>query len=109
MSRKNRLYLRLSDDELALIKERAEEAGMSPARYSRERVLGVYLSRGDDLDRRHLVKIGNNMNQIARHLNSNVGRKNYVAEVAQDLTQNLIDLRGAIAARQRNVDDHSED
>jgi len=108
MTRKNRLYLRLSDEELEAIKVRADEMNMSPARYSRDRVLGILKPRTDDLYRRQLVALGNNLNQIARHLNARRGK---VVDVAEELFETMAQIRAQVAAldRAENDNDHSED
>jgi hypothetical protein len=107
MSRNHRLYLRLNNAELEVITACANEMNMSPARYSRERAIGTLRARTDDLTRRQLVAVGNNLNQISRHLNARRGR---VAEIADDLVETLAKLRAQVAALDKSDhDDHSED
>jgi len=107
MSRKNRLYLRLNNEELEVIKARASEMNMSPARYCRERSIGILRARTDELTRRQLVAVGNNLNQIARHLNA---RKRKMPDLVDDLSETLAQVRAQVSALDRpdKNDDHSE-
>lgn len=65
--------VRFSDEELAALRERARECGRPVARYVRETALGsVPKARRHAAEQeliRHLARIGNNLNQLAREAN----------------------------------------
>ncbi len=66
--------VRFSDEELAALRARARECGRPVARYVRETVLGsVPKARRHAAEQeliRHLARIGNNLNQLAREANA---------------------------------------
>ena len=66
--------VRFSDEELAALRERARECGRPIARYVRETALGsVPKPRRHAAEQelvRHLARIGNNLNQLAREANA---------------------------------------
>jgi hypothetical protein len=69
--RSRRLWLRLTAQELGAIQAKAEVAGLSFAAYLRRAALSKTVSaRTDKQVCGQLQRIGNNLNQIARHLNS---------------------------------------
>ncbi len=66
--------VRFSDEELAALRERARACGRPVARYVRETALGSVpkarrLGAEQELIR-HLARIGNNLNQLAREANA---------------------------------------
>ena len=71
------LNLSLTESELAIIKKRAEAVGMRPVHFGRAVLLGPVQRRatkgdaGSNLARLNygqLVRLGNNLNQMIRHL-----------------------------------------
>lgn len=66
--------VRFSDEELAVLRERARECGRPVARYVRESALGsIPKARRHATEQeliRHLARIGNNLNQLAREANT---------------------------------------
>ena len=101
--RNRHILIRVTEDELAAIEARADASGLSIAAYLRATALG---NPGPRARRRppvnHVVlrqllgelgRVGNNVNQIARALNS--GEAASVAELREALTAYL-QLRNAI-------------
>lgn len=72
MSRGRFLKLRVSDAELADIRAKALEAGMTVSDFMRFRVMNFRLRRtGADRERlRQLARIGSNVNQLVRWANT---------------------------------------
>ena len=96
--RKNQVYVRLSDDELARLHGRANAAGVSLPRYLVE--AGLSGSAGATADRRRvewdfgqartiLKAAGNNLNQLAKWANANHALPRHIETVLEE-------LRGAI-------------
>ena len=67
------MSFRVNEDEAQRIEERARECGLARSRFLREAALGTKLrARPKALERRAihpLARIGNNLNQLARHAN----------------------------------------
>ena len=78
IGRRRRIYVRVTEDELARIRSRARKAGMSISAFARMRLLGDVEARPTlDLDIAELRKAfadskhaGSNLNQCARVLNT---------------------------------------
>ena len=88
--------MRLSEEELARLKNKAGEAKLTPAAFVRNLIAGREVKSGKDLVlldaiNRSLSPIGNNLNQIARHANryradANVeGMLKHLSNVQEDL------------------------
>lgn len=102
--RPKRRVVRLSASEDAQLSVSAAESGVTVPRFMKEAALAQ--SSGDTItDRRelitqlmvtqrHLAKVGNNINQIARSVNTD-------GSLAGDLDGAILDLRGLI----RSIDD----
>ncbi len=95
MRRTYRVVIRYHATELESVQERARVCGCPLARYVREASLGAVLRerrhRATDEVIRHLARIGNNLNQLAREANA---RDRYPMEARIDAT--IDELRGAI-------------
>jgi hypothetical protein len=97
------LTIRLSAEERAAIDEAAERAGLMPGSFARQALLGGPVPRPvrkPPAERRELVrllgelgKIGGNLNQIAKSLNTGV--LVYESEIGAAL-RGLMELRDAI-------------
>jgi hypothetical protein len=72
MSRGRFIKVRVSDNELADIRARAMETGMTVSDFMRFRMMNYRLRQTSaDKERlRHLARIGSNINQLARWANS---------------------------------------
>lgn len=81
VARPHKRLIRFTDDELALLRERARAAGRPLARYVRETSLGVVpqvpREAADAELIRQLGRIGNNLTQLAREAN---GAREFPAE-----------------------------
>ena len=99
--RDKQLNLSLTASELASIKQRAEAVGIRPVHFGRallldenrkinsvEKEIG---SNGERLIYGQLVRLGNNLNQMVRHLHRTGG------PLPADLTRLLTDIRQIIA------------
>lgn len=77
--------IRFTPEEWATVQAVAEAAGMSAARYLRSRALGLRAPRKSDEAIRHLVAIGNNLNQLARAANTSgrLADADHLAEVLE--------------------------
>ena len=76
MNRNRFIKVRVSDSEQQQIKVKAEEAGLTVSDLMRYRTLGTRL-RKTSVDReriRQLARIGSNLNQLARWVNSRKDR-----------------------------------
>lgn len=101
--RKAHLTIRLSPEERALLDEAAGKAGLTTGSYARERALGAPAPRAvrrAPVERKELVrllgelgKIGSNLNQIAKSLNTGV--LVYETEVAA-AQQAVVEMRDAV-------------
>jgi hypothetical protein len=72
--RTERITVRLRPDERATLEDRARECGVPPSTFLRESALGaVPRARPGAVSREavhHLARVGNNLNQLARHANA---------------------------------------
>ena len=67
------IHLMLNEDEDALLTKRAQDCGMSKSQYLRYMIINIQpkvIPAVADETHHQLLKIGNNINQIARRLNS---------------------------------------
>jgi hypothetical protein len=103
--RLRRLNLSLTDGELESVKRRAEAVGMRPVHFSRALVLadnakpGVTRPAESNADRliySSLTRLGNNLNQLVRHLHATGD------PLPPDLEPLLADIRAIIARRYGN-------
>lgn len=73
-ARKDRATLRLTDEEWATVQARIRETGRTTGRYLRELVLGTMpraqTSTVNAAAIRELIRVGNNLNQLAREANA---------------------------------------
>ena len=80
---------RVTASELVFIEEQAARAGLGLAEYCRRRILGFRVtsrrSSADDRVLAELNRIGVNVNQIARAMNSDRPEQHDLAEVLADL------------------------
>lgn len=110
-----RLFLRLTAEEKAAILARADKAGMTPPAYLRAAALGT---AGPRAQRRipadagllrqvlgHLGRVGNNLNQIARHLNR--GREDDQYEALDAALHELAGIRDMIYVALGKEPDHA--
>lgn len=89
--RDKRVDVYLSAEEIAVVKTKAEEAGLRPAEYCRTAALGQRISAIPEAHPRmwaELAPVCSNLNQLARHANE--GR---VVNIPADL---LIELNGRV-------------
>ena len=69
--RRGHITLYLTKAEVALLRQRAGDAGLRPAVYCRKAAMGARLpSRVNRTAHRELSRIGNNLNQLAYHANA---------------------------------------
>ena len=103
--RKNVVKTRLDDAELAVVDWRAEQSGISRSEYLRRMIFGVFLPTiqvtcRDDAMLAAIGKlttaydrIGNNLNQIARRLNTYDEPYPELADEIKDAMSDLTDLK----------------
>ena len=103
--RSQQFNLSLTESELASIKKRAQALGMRPVHFGRAVLLdqgGKYApkhDREDNIDRlvyAQLVRLGNNLNQMVRHLHQTGD------PLPPDLEPLLMDIRQIITRRCRD-------
>ena len=110
-----RLFLRLSPAEQAALATRADKAGMTPPAYLRAAALGT---AGPRAQRRtpadatllrqvlgQLGRVGNNLNQIARHLNT--GREGDQGEALTEALAEYARMRDALYVALGKDPDHA--
>lgn len=72
--RKNRIVIRVTDDELRIINKKAEASRLNRTKYIIETLINGYVMVQDLESLRNLTneinKIGVNINQIAKHINT---------------------------------------
>lgn len=72
--RKNRIVIRVTDDELRIINKKAEASKLNRTKYIIETLINGYVIVQDLESLRNLTneinKIGVNINQIAKHINT---------------------------------------
>ncbi len=72
--RKNRIVIRVTDDELRIINKKAEASRLNRTKYIIETLINGYVIVQDLESLRNLTneinKIGVNINQIAKHINT---------------------------------------
>jgi len=106
--RRDRVTIRFGDDELALLTEAADRAGLSVSGYARRLLVDakpLRASRRPPIEKQLLAKtlgelgkIGSNVNQIARTLNAG-GRPSSVDNALRaDLRRSIADLTEMRAA-----------
>ena len=99
-SRTENLKVRMTPDELHRIDRKAKAARMARSRYIRTALAGAVvqaLPEAPELLREqnlHLARIGNNLNQLARHANSYRGAAD-AAGLAKAVEALQVDLRRA--------------
>ena len=103
--RKNVVKPRLDDAELLVLDWRAEQSGISRSEYLRRMIFGVFrptiqVTCHDDETLVEIGKlttamdrIGNNLNQIARHLNTYEEPYPELSEEVKDAISDLTDLK----------------
>ena len=103
--RKNVVKTRLDDTELAVVDWRAEQSGISRSEYLRRMIFGVFrptiqVTCRDDAMLTAIGKlttamdrIGNNLNQIARRLNTYDEPYPALSEEVKDAISDLTDLK----------------
>jgi len=103
--RKNVVKIRLDDAELFVVDWRAEQSGISRAEYFRQRIFGgfhptIQVNCHDDATLAEIGKlttamdrIGNNLNQIARRLNTYDEPYPTLSEEVKDAISDLTDLK----------------
>jgi hypothetical protein len=103
--RKNVVKTRLDDAELFVLDWRAEQSGISRSEYLRRMIFGVFrptirVTCHDDATLAEIGKlttamdrIGNNMNQIARRLNTYDAPYPELSEEVKDAISDLTDLK----------------
>lgn len=91
--RRKFMSFRVNDDEARRIEERAHDCALPRSRFLRDAALGVALrARPHVLERdaiHQLARIGNNLNQLARHANATqrVELSRRLAEVLDEVKQ----------------------
>lgn len=93
--RRNRKYFRVSTEELTQIEQRAAAARMRVSVYIRACALGSAPTQVPEINKEAFVelrKIGTNLNQIARRLNSEPAS----SELAEAAASEVITLRNAL-------------
>jgi hypothetical protein len=101
--RPHRLMARFSDDEKAFVQRKAKTARLSLSEYIRVSVLGdVYVSTVDPERQKLLHNLsrelgyqGNNLNQIAKHLNAG-GESQQGEGMLAELFDSLVDAHNAV-------------
>jgi len=107
--RKSPLTLRVSEFERNFIKFKAEQAGLSTNAYIKAAAMGSDYRPPKDLEfkdlmrqtLRELLRHGNNLNQIARHLNAHIATPdqaaNAVEAIRPDYIRTLKTVRSTLA------------
>lgn len=88
MEKETNIILRLSPSDKKKIQEKAAESGLSLSAYSRKMLLNgniIKSDKGDNGERRTLIGVATNLNQLTRHANS-------TGEVLPQLTELLKQL-----------------
>ena len=92
----NRLFIRVSDMELARIRQMTEETGLTMSAFVRKRALGEPIIARLHVDylalRRDIAGLCNNVNQIAYAVNSRVKQPGPAAEEAREMAQKTYNL-----------------
>ena len=97
------ITLRLTPTEHRQVKSLAETAGMPLARYCRERALNRVQSRADQTALIQLVRVGNNLNQVARSLNTNPGKVvQGLADEVREVLAKVTDVAAVLRGRDDN-------
>ncbi len=103
--RKNVVKTRLDDTELAVVDWRAQQSGISRSEYLRRMIFGVFrptirMTCRDDAMLAAIGKlttaidrIGNNLNQIAKHLNTYNAPYPELSEEVKDAISDLTELK----------------
>ena len=96
VNKTNRLFIRLSDEELQQIRKASQEAGLSMSSFARKCLLGqrvtARLPEGYLAFRRDIAGLCNNVNQIAHAVNSKSRESVPAALEARALAQRIYDL-----------------
>ena len=93
--RRRVLRFRVTDDELALLRQRAHECGCTLSAFVRQSSLGSVPRerlRVNERDALHqLARVGNNLNQLARHANATrrVELSRRLAEVLAEVVRTI--------------------
>lgn len=99
-----RLAVRLSEAEREIVVRRAQQAGLTLSKYFRAAILGPdYVAKTDPAKRellrsigRELGRQGNNLNQIAHHLNGGVLNPHEGKSMLSLLARSLLDAHRAV-------------
>ena len=92
-----RMEMRISKEDKALIEQKARKAGITTSEFIRRSALGRRLPNYGDTTilqeySMQLGKIGSNLNQIAKHLNSGVSYYSVYSDV-KEAVKELLDLK----------------
>ena len=92
-----RMEMRISKEDKALIEQKAKKAGITTSEFIRRSALGRRLPNYGDTTilqeySMQLGKIGSNLNQIAKHLNSGVSYYSVYSDV-KEAVKELLDLK----------------
>lgn len=105
-TREIRISLMLNEEEDTLLTERCDLCGMSKSQYLRYMIKNTrpnVIPAIDDELLYQLTKIGNNINQIARKLNSGGSTSaNEVKEIREQLTDTLKEIRKVMLREEKN-------
>ena len=93
-SRNNEIKIRLNDDELSLLNDKVIKSGYSRERYIRSLISGIVPRENPPLEYHKLINefnhIGNNLNQIAKSLNSRQDKSSFIVDVTIEELRNMI-------------------
>lgn len=94
------LQIRLTDEERAELEQRAQLLGVTLSEFVRRRVLGMPLPPGVAEQRTRallataLLRLGVNLNQVARHMNAGRAAPADLAALIEDIRRHVDQLAG---------------
>ncbi len=95
MAKDKRVTIRFTDDEYNQLKEKADELGISLSTYIRKKTLGNRERISTKCDKKLLYeinRIGNNLNQIAKHCNTIGTIDKFVLKELVDIEKKLNEI-----------------
>lgn len=97
MKRERQIKFRCNATELLTIKSKSNQAGMTPARYSRESALGNQItirrmSKDEKEALMQLSRIGNNLNQLTRYFHEGQMMYTKLAKLINEIEKKLEEI-----------------
>ena len=94
MKRNHEIKIRFNDDEFKILNNKLERTSLSREAFSRACILGKEIKVPPDLEyyklKNEFNHIGNNLNQIAKSLNSRQDKSSFLVEVTIEELRNMI-------------------